>query len=264
MVKKHFSQNFLNNENIIQKIGDLMLKETNPKEELIVEIGPGHGELTKPVLERTSKMIMIEVDDELIPILEKKFSEEISQNKVEILHQDAFQAIQEKRLPKNFKLISNLPYHLASRILIELSINYPNNDFSIICQREVGEKIIKREKITLFGLWMNLIYECKKELIIKPGNFTPRPNVDSILIAGNSKKSIEYQSTQNDLEKFKILKIMTAMPRKTIWNNLNKENWNKELSIFFEEYKIDIKTRLNWNNYEQILTNFYDFIKNDK
>jgi 16S rRNA (adenine1518-N6/adenine1519-N6)-dimethyltransferase len=254
---KKLGQNFLVNtslqtkvsmafENLISRYGD----------HNILEIGPGYGELSKDLIHYGKKFFMIETD-------ERKFSyikENIILDGANLILGDAYKMIPtfDTFLSSKFLLVSNLPFYIGSRILVDLALYFPNTPLAFIVQKEVAVKLQTSSKITFFGLWMNLFYDFRIDFDIKPGNFIPSPKVISSHVTGIPKRDLEYilkdLSTRNKMKI--LLKDLLKSPRKTVFNNLREAGYDIENMIeVFSKNDLDIvKLRIDWKKYESILT----------
>lgn len=132
---------------------------------------------------------------------EKNFNSETSKNNYNsnknwLQFGDALQLVTQRNLPfEKFVLFSSLPYNVASRILVEMGINYPNCPFCVIVQKEVAVKLIS-DKLTFFGAFLRLFYDFDKIFDISGGSFDPKPKVMSSLLIGRPKE----QNLQENLE----------------------------------------------------------------
>jgi len=215
--KKSLGQNFFNNKSLAEKIVSIVLDE-DPKG--LLEIGPGRGFFTKIFRENAAlEILAVEKDDELASNLRNEI------DKVTVLNSD-FLNIEEKNLRENMNLekgkfvcFGSLPYNVSKPIIhmcIQMSELF--SDFFFIIQKEVAEKLITHEpKNSYLALKTEIFATTKKILDIRPGSFTPRPNVESSLI-----RLVPNDNSQNlDVEKFeKLLQISFSHPRKTLNNNL--------------------------------------------
>lgn len=259
--KKHFSQNFLVDIKAQERVAKGMKEVCDINNWPIIEIGPGQGDVTKRAVGWGKKLTAIEIDLEAIEYLTK----EIKESNFELIHGDAmklFEDLEANNLPLNFTLISSLPYHIGSRILVDLAINCPHVNFGVIHQKEV---IIKtqsnpnlEQKLTFFGAWLNLFWGCKYCFDLPPHCFNPKPKVHSAFLQGVSLKSqnLEWLNTdQKRLDAKNILKLIFSNPKKTLINNLKNLNWpqDKILDFVKENCNNDLNTRLTWGNYKKVL-----------
>jgi 16S rRNA (adenine1518-N6/adenine1519-N6)-dimethyltransferase len=243
--KKSLGQNFLQDKNIKEKIFEIVANNYEPLNNLkLVEIGPGLGDLTEKFIKISESLEVYEIDEDLIPILEEKFPELI------IYHQDFMEALPNL---SNVYLVSNLPYYIGSRLIIDLIIYNCRFPFTFILQKEVVMKTKKTEKITLFGAMVNYFYSVKIELNIPPSAFKPAPKVQSALFSGTPKES-NIDGTQA----INIFKAMFFKPTKTLYNNLQFGGFERDfVDKVFEKYQWGVNLRINWGNYEDIFDKIY-------
>ena len=242
--KKKFSQNFLVNPQMQIKVVNSMLGfATRFQFDYVLEIGPGRGDLTQYLLAANKPLLAIEIDAEAVTYLQNKFQ---LVDQLTILQQDALTWLTEAH-PGNFVLLSNLPFHLGSRMLVELPILYPQAPFAVILQSDVAEKTRLGHSPTFFGFWLNLFWQLQIEFTIAPGNFYPAPKVYSSFVTAYPKAQLpDFLSTVDFRKKARFwLKMLFSKPRKTVGNNL------KPIDVELPE--MWQKQRLTWENYQEIL-----------
>ena len=222
--KKSLGQNFLIDQNIIKKI----IKQTNIKDKNIVEIGPGYGALTDHILKKKpKKLIVIEKDFQIYKFLQKRFKD---QDRMEIVNNDALKYDFTKL--KNFKIISNLPYNISTKMIIKL-IFYNKNITKIICmiQKELAIKFdYRREKINKYKFIIKMCSDYKILFDVSNKVFYPKPKVQSKIVELKLKK---INIDQKKL--FNFVNIIFGNKRKRIKNkipqisSLNKEIFDKRV-----------------------------------
>lgn len=173
-VKKEYGQHFLVDENILGVIG--RLAELGP-EDVVLEIGPGQGVLTRYLAERAGRVYAVEIDRELEPALRDIAN-------VELRFGDALQ----QELPQDAtKLVSNLPYNVATPILVESLDGLPNMRlWCVMVQREVADRLFAEPGTKAYGAVSVLVQLVCERTGFHPVSrtvFRPRPNVDSALVA---------------------------------------------------------------------------------
>lgn len=269
--KRSLGQNFLVNLGVQKKVITNMkeLVERFP-ESKILEIGPGTGLLTQHLLSLKKPLLAMEIDNRAVEILKNKFDH---QNPLKIVQQDALQEIHEPtEILKNwqpFTLLSNLPFNVGSRILVDLAISFPTTSFSVILQKEVAQKLATQD-ITFFGAWCRLFWDCKLEFVIAKNNFLPAPKVDAALVSGVSlitRKDSQDWLCELDLEGrktiCKIIKKLFIHPRKSLKNNLLNLSWTKpQVDSFMTQSGLPDNVRLTFENYKNIIKEVYFFDKN--
>ena len=213
--KKSLGQHFLINKSILNKI--VSLEEIKGK--IIFEIGPGQGALSKEILKnKPEKLILIEKDKNLQTCLfklQEKFKGIIS-----VINDDILNINLEDLNYNKVKIISNLPYNIASTLIIKLIKNYDIIESMVLMvQKEVAERLSARVSTSFYSRLSVLIQlhaEIEKVFDVEPCNFKPKPKVEStvIKIIPFSKRKIHYDKLDN------VLKISFRQRRKTIKNNL--------------------------------------------
>ncbi|MCA1625014.1 MAG: 16S rRNA (adenine(1518)-N(6)/adenine(1519)-N(6))-dimethyltransferase RsmA [Acidobacteria bacterium] len=218
--KKSFGQNFLVDQNYIDKI----ISALNPqKDETIIEIGAGRGALTEKLIESGAKIIAIELDRDLIPLLQTDFGryENFTLIEQDALTVDFKNLLTTHRLPLNTKLVANLPYYISTAILQKL-IKQRNcfGEMVLMLQREVVERITaeagNRERGFLSVL-VQAYLQTEKLFDVPPSAFRPAPKVWSSVIRLVTKNENEIKNEKLFRE---IISTGFAQKRKTILNNL--------------------------------------------
>ena len=227
-------QHFLINKTVIKKIvASLEIKEGD----FVVEIGPGHGEITKELVKYPIQIIAIEKDKKLADDL--KF--QISKSQFQIIGDDVLKILPEitKNL-KKYKLVGNIPYYLTGflfRIISELENKPQLVVFTI--QKEVAERLTARPpKMNLLAASVQIWSDPKIIDYVPAGNFQPKPKVDSAIIKLKTLNLLARQSLGvggkleiKNVDYYKFIKILFKQPRKTIFNNLRSEFPQKEQKI---------------------------------
>ena len=248
--KKSLGQHFLVNKSILKKIVSL----DEIKNKIIFEIGPGQGALTKEILQNNPKrLILIEKDKNLKKYLfklQEKFKDTIS-----LIDDDVLKVNLKDFNYKKIKIMSNLPYNIASTLIIKLIKNYDIIESMVLMvQKEVAERLSARVSTSFYSRLSVLIQlhaEVEKVFDVKPNNFNPRPKVEStvIKIIPYRKRKIHYDKLDN------VLKISFKQRRKTIKNNLKE--------FFIDSEKKLLKCGIDPNSRPQDLKPI-DFVKLSK
>ena len=177
--KKRLGQHFLHDKNIINKIINNL--GINAKDTFI-EIGPGEGALTTPLLEEVESIILIEKDKDLIPVLEKKYN----YKKVKIINQDILKCELSDLIKKNTRIVGNLPYNISTEIIFRLLPLSKNiKDLHFMLQKEVVDRIVAVPGTKIYGrlsVMTQVYFTVKKLFDISPNVFIPKPKVDSAYI----------------------------------------------------------------------------------
>nr|WP_297394712.1 16S rRNA (adenine(1518)-N(6)/adenine(1519)-N(6))-dimethyltransferase RsmA [uncultured Peptostreptococcus sp.] len=230
VVKKHgfkftksLGQNFLIDDNIIDKIVDGAGAGPGDK---IIEVGPGIGTLTRELASRADKLMAVEIDRNLIPILADTLGD---YNNVKIVNEDIIKADIRGLIDENLdggpvKLVANLPYYITTPIImrfLEEDINV--TDIVVMVQKEVAERMNAQPGGKDFGaLSVAVQYYCDTEIVAKVPRhlFVPQPNVDSIVIALRVRPERKYKLDDEALF-FRVVKAAFGQRRKTLLNSIS-------------------------------------------
>lgn len=247
---KSFGQNFLIRENVVEKIIESSEVE---KEDLVIEIGPGLGTLTKYLLERAGKVICIELDSKMIRILEDRFQQ---YDNFELLNQDVLKVdlktlIQREKGNsgiKKVKIVANLPYYITTPIIMKLlEEELDLESITVMIQKEVADRLIAipGEKQTGAITYSVYYYSMAKGILEVPNHsFIPEPEVTSKVIQLKIRNQPPIE-VKNKEVMFNIIKSAFMQRRKTLLNALtnakifeNKEEGIKTLRELGLEEKI--------------------------
>jgi len=226
--KKSLGQNFLQDENILKKISNSI--ETNDND-LIIEIGPGKGALTKHLMTKPSFLLCYEIDERMKPILNK-----LENNKTKIIYNDFLKTNIEEDIKdinyNNIYIIANIPYYITTPIIKHV-INLKNlKSMTLLVQKEVAKRFSAKPNTKDYGsltVFLNYYFNINYLFDVKKTCFSPIPNVDSAVI-NFTKKDINY-NIKNEKLLFKLIEDSFKMKRKTLKNNLTNHNWQKILEI---------------------------------
>ncbi len=244
--KKRFGQNFLKDEAILDKIIQSM-----PNDDLnVVEIGPGLGDLTKKLLKHDKSVIAFEIDDELCQILKKEFFSFLDSGKLILKCTDVLRYWSDKNLlEKRYNLVANLPYYIATNIVIKLLKDDKCKNIVAMLQSEVAYKFCAKEgdrDFSYLSVLSDLVGVASIVCDVPPRSFVPPPKVNSSVLKIQKKQDLiskELFSDDKELKKFEyFLKDAFKSPRKTLLKNLS--NYKKErVNKIFLQLDIDSKIR---------------------
>lgn len=257
---KSLGQNFLIDGNIVRKIVE---KANIGPEDYVLEIGPGIGTLTEELALKAKKVVAIELDKDLLPILDETLSQ---YENVEIIHGDVLKVdlkkiMEEKLDNKRVKLVANLPYYVTTPIITKLLESDLNLDSIIVMvQKEVAERIGAKAGGKEYGsLSVFVSFFSQAEIIINVPKtvFMPQPKVDSAVI----KLDIKKELPDIDRDKFfKVVKAAFSKRRKTLLNALSSYGFNIDKETIKETLeKLNIKPEVRAEN-----LSVEDFIKISK
>lgn len=232
--KKSLGQNWLINPVILDKI--IFAGEIN-KSDVVLEIGPGTGNLTEKLAEHADKIIAIEKDRRLIEYLERMFetpgpdsTAPLNKVGVEIVEGDILK-LNIKKLLKNsklkiedahYKIVGNIPYYITSRLLRKIFEEWPWPELIVLTiQKEVAQRIMaKPPRMNLLALSVQYYSEPKIISYVSKNNFRPVPKVDSAIIKLSSRGK---QAAKEETEKlFRFMKAGFAGKRKQLAGNLER------------------------------------------
>lgn len=247
---KSLGQNFLINDEVVEKI--VVSADVN-ESDLVIEIGPGLGNLTEYLLEKAGKVIAIELDERMIQILQDRFS---LYNNFELLNQDVLKVDLEKLIQdnknekiKNAKIVANLPYYITTPIIMKLlEEKLDIESITVMIQKEVADRLIAVPGSKLSGAITYCVYyyaTSESVTIVENNSFIPEPAVDSEVIKLLIRK--EHPVKLNDeSEFFKLIKVSFMQRRKTLINSIvnggmvsNKE----EAKELFDALGLDYNVR---------------------
>ena len=221
--KKSLGQNFLKDDNILNKIADSI--ETN--NDLIIEIGPGMGALTKKLINKNSYVLAYEIDERT-----KDYLLPLENDKTKIIYKDFLETnikedIKDIRYT-NIYIIANIPYYITTPIIEHIiESNIDVESMVLLVQKEVAERFSAKPKSKDYGsltVYLNYYFEVKKLFDVKNTCFSPVPKVDSAVIKF-TKKDNNYNIDSKKFSKF--IKECFSMKRKTLKNNL--KNYDFEM-----------------------------------
>lgn len=243
---KKLGQNFLINESIIY---DIVKKANVTKEDVVIEIGPGLGSLTKELINNAKKVIAIELDPNMIDILKSRFG--IFDN-FEVIYGDVLK-IDLEELIKGYdsvKVVANLPYYITTPIIMKLlEDRLKIKSITVMVQKEVGERICATYKDKEYGaITVSVQYYSEPQIIIDvpKENFLPAPEVDSCVIRLDMREKPPV-SLKDEKLFFRLVKGAFTQRRKTINNSLTCSGKSKE-EIMATLNKLGIDSKLRAEN----------------
>ena len=215
IAKKRFGQNFLTDQGVI----DSLVSAIAPKaDDLMVEIGPGLGALTKPLLQKLDMLHVVEVDRDIIAWMQKEYAK----NSITIHNSDALK-FKFPSLGEHIRVVGNLPYNISTPILFHLLDNVKVIiDMHFMLQKEVVERMVAEPSTAAYGrLSVMLQYRLQMEYLftVPPEAFEPAPKVESAFVRCVPHATLPYVAKDETL----FAKVVTAafgQRRKTLRNTL--------------------------------------------
>lgn len=244
---KSLGQNFLIDDNVIDKILDGARLSEGDK---IIEVGPGIGTLTREMGKVADKVVAIEIDKTLIPILKDTLDEF---ENIEVVNQDILKVdvqglVNEKLSGGPVKLVANLPYYITTPIVMKfLEEDIPVTDIVVMVQKEVADRMNAGPGTKDYGaLSIAVQYYCDTEIVAKAPRhmFIPQPNVDSTVIGLHVREEKKHKVDSEEVF-FKTVKAAFGQRRKTLLNALGTLGFldKDEIREVLQEANIDEKRR---------------------
>jgi len=235
VAKKKFGQNFLKDETVLRKIVEAMPHTDNK----IVEIGPGLGDLTKYLVDVRS-VEAFEVDTDLCKLLQSKFDKEIATKRLHIHCGDVLEAWQSSLIDEDYDLVANLPYYIATNIILKALADPKCKNILVMVQLEVAEKFCASEGEKVFGslsVITQSVGEAQIVVQVPPTAFEPPPKINSAVF-------LIQKTTDRSNEDFEgMLRVAFKQPRKTLMKNLSVVYDKEKLQIVFNELEFTLTIR---------------------
>ena len=244
---KNLGQNFLIDDDAVSGIVDAAKVS---KDDLIIEIGPGLGTLTKELLDKAGKVICIELDKRMIEILNDRFSmyDNFKVLNDDVLKVDLKNLISKEKI-KTTKIVANLPYYITTPIIMKLlEERLDIETITVMIQKEVADRLVTNPGTGDTGAITYAIHyytEPKRVLEVPNTAFIPAPKVNSTVINLTILKEPKVK-VQDEAKLFELIKTAFMQKRKTLLNalsNSNKYGSKEEISKVLESLKIDSRVR---------------------
>ncbi len=225
--KKNLGQHWLNDQDSL----DAIVEAADIKaDQFVIEIGPGTGNLTQKLLQKTNQLLAIEIDESLLKYLRNRFQKEIGTGQLKIDNSD-IRSFDFTKVPADYKLVANIPYYLTSYLirLISETDNQPAAAVLLI-QKEVAERLTEKPgKMSMLAIAAQLNFDIYKKDIVEAYLFEPAPKVDSqiVVLVGKNKKMFDDVDYSDFL---KFIGRAFVMKRKKLTNNLYRF-FNKSLVL---------------------------------
>ncbi|WP_311486818.1 16S rRNA (adenine(1518)-N(6)/adenine(1519)-N(6))-dimethyltransferase RsmA [uncultured Anaerococcus sp.] len=242
---KSLGQNFLIDKNFVDKIVD----GADIAGKNVIEVGPGIGTISYEMAKNCKKLVLIEIDDSLIPILEENMSDF---ENVTIIHQDILKTdlkeIQDKYFGgESFEFVSNLPYYITTPIIEKIfEEDLDCKSMTIMVQKEVADRMLATEKdkdYSSLSVFVKYYSDAKFLTKVPKSVFMPQPKIDSAVLRLDLRI---YDEKVNKEKLFVLVKAGFLKRRKTILNSLSAVAEKEDLKKVFE--KLDIKENLRAEN----------------
>lgn len=247
--QKKFGQNFLIDSHVLDKI---IRAADISKEDGVLEVGPGIGTMTQYLCENAGRVLCVEIDKALLPILEYTLADYDNVNVIngDILKQDIWELARKYNDGKPFKVVANLPYYITTPIIMGfLENDSPISSITVMVQKEVAERMQAEPGTKAYGaLSLAVQYYSKPYLAANvPMNcFMPRPNVASAVISLERYDEPPVKTKEEKLM-FELIRASFQVRRKTLWNGIkisNSLNYTREeIEKVLTDMGLDVNVR---------------------
>lgn len=242
--RKRFGQNFLIDYQVIERIVAVIAPKFDDN---LLEIGPGQGAMTLPLLECVKQLNVIEIDRDLIGLLQGLGKDNL------IIHQGDALKFDLSTLPNPIRVVGNLPYNISSPILFHLLENRDKVvDMTFMLQKEVVERIVADNDSKIYGrlsVMIQAFFKAELIFIVPPESFEPVPRVDSAIIY---LKPLATTAVKNMTIFEKVVKASFAQRRKTLKNCL-------KLLLTQQQTAIDLSQRAEMLSVQDFITLANDY-----
>ncbi|MBX7491078.1 16S rRNA (adenine(1518)-N(6)/adenine(1519)-N(6))-dimethyltransferase RsmA [Helicobacter sp. Faydin-H64] len=255
LAKKHFGQNFLEDENVLNAIIQSIPKQNTDIE--LIEIGAGLGDLTNKLL-GLGNITAYEVDKELIPCLQERFKDALEYGRLSLVIGDVLEFWKGESLHNRaYFLVSNLPYYIATLLVIKTIKDPLSKGCVVMTQKEVAQKFCAQcgeSDFSALSVLAQSVGEATLLFDVPPSAFVPPPKVTSSVFL---LQKVANPPNFRDLEYLEsLLKVAFSAPRKTILNNLSKAYPKQAIIDALESLQITPSKRpheIDTPNYHRLL-----------
>lgn len=230
--KKSLGQNFLMH---AQTAARIALAAPLTPESVVLEIGPGTGMLTKELLARSGKVIAVEADHTLIPVLTEKFGAEIEEGKLVLVSGDIRSFEITAYIQGTYHIVANIPYYITGELIRQfLTASQKPSSMTLLVQKEVAERIARNTKESLLSLSVKAFGTPKYCFTVPRGAFIPAPNVDSAVLSITNIRGDAFASGDEEEVFFSILRAGFSQKRKRLAKNLEQLYPTETITRAFE------------------------------
>lgn len=259
---KRYGQNFLIDDTVLENIVE---SASISDEDLVIEIGPGLGNLTEYILKNCKYALLVEIDPKMIEVIEDRFKNcsnytLLNEDILQVNIDEVVKSIEEKNKItfKNIKVVANLPYYITTPILFKLLEDENKIDsITVMIQKEVAERMVASPKSKDYGiltLMVDYFSDANINIIVPNSSFIPEPGVTSAVITLNKNRKYEVK---NEKLFFELIHKAFAQRRKKMINSLVANNFNdmekQDIEELFNKCNIDFNRRAEELEIEQYI-----------
>lgn len=247
-------QHFLKSD---EALGHIVGAAKETVSEVVLEIGPGMGALTKALLRDFNKVVAVETDGRMVDFLKKVFKKEIESGKLTIIEKDILEFSPEalKDLGRSYQIVANIPYYITGEILRKFLGNiFQPKGVTILVQKEVAERVVARDgKQSILSMAVAVFGEARIAGVVKAENFEPAPRVDSAILVIENINNEFFNGIERQ-KFFDVLKKGFSHKRKVLLNNFDKEEREK-VERYLKSRNLSLRVRaeeLNREDWKQL------------
>lgn len=222
--KKSLGQHFLNSDYVPKRMCDAGAVGAN---DVVLEIGPGTGVLTREILRRGAQVVAVEADQRAIESLQETFTAEIANRQLTIFHDDARKLNMSKYSLQDqaFKVVANIPYYISGLLFRQcLESTIQPTDLVFLVQKEVAQRIARDQKESILSMSVKVFGDPTYICTVTRGHFTPPPAVDSAVIAiHNINQTTLIENNLSTEQFFALLQLAFGQKRKQLVSNWSKD-----------------------------------------
>ncbi len=238
--KKSLGQNFLMHAQTAQRIA---LASGIGKGSTVLEIGPGTGMLTRELLALAQKVVAIEADHSLIPALTETFAHEVATGRLVLIQGDV-RSFDSTTIHEPYDLVANIPYYITGEIIRQfLTAPHKPGSMTLLVQKEVAVRICRDPKESLLSLSVKAFGTPAYRFTVPRGAFRPAPNVDSAVISITGIKQDAFQTPEEELFFFEVLRAGFSQKRKRLAKNLEQIAPKEGIESAFASMGLSLNTR---------------------
>jgi 16S rRNA (adenine1518-N6/adenine1519-N6)-dimethyltransferase len=240
LAKKSMGQNFLMHAQTAERIvGAARI----PEEELVLEIGPGTGMLTKALL-RDNRVIAVEADNELAPELLHTFADRIKEGKLEVVHAD-IRTFDTTTITEPYHIVANIPYYITGEIIRQfLTAPHKPKSMTLLVQKEVAERIARNGgKGSMLSISVEAYGSPEYCFTVPRGAFRPAPTVDSAVLSIRNISADHFTSQAHETFFFDVVRAGFAHKRKKLAKNLEEVSDAARIQEAFTTLRLGTNSR---------------------